>query len=317
MDAAPAPLIEPDGAPSEPATQVEWGPRARPAAAWGEPCPACGGAPPYGEEERVVRLPVTSPYVYAIGKVEARYPTLSIEKEFAQVAGRSVTAGQTDAQLFHTVLSAPENRHLARLVCWVLTVRDIETYILRPRDPADLALLVEAIRPSPSPMDLDVVIGVRGPIAPPDLCNGLTVPMVGFDQIYSFDRDSFIRAIPRSQEMTDPQFDAAAGEVLDAVLHIADNAGATDDHRALNYLAMRYPEVYRRTAERFASDFSLSGVDVRRSPLGAGRNVVDCIFSFTSRRAAFTEKTAVSVDVTDEFPFLVSAMAPYYDRVTH
>lgn len=261
-----------------------------------------------------VGVAAPSLYVYAIGKIEARYPRLSIEKEFAQVAGRVDTAGLTDDQVFYEILTAPENRHLARLLCWVLTVREIETYILLPRDPGDFSLLVEAIRPEPSPMDLDVVIGTRGPIASPELCNGLMIPVVAFNQIYSFDRGSLISAIPRLKSMTDKQFEAASSHVLNLILQVADNAGATDDHRALNYLAMRYPEIYRRTAEQFAEEFSLSGVDVRRSPLADARNVVDCIFSYTSRRSGFTEKVAVSVDVTDEFPFLVGGMSAYYDR---
>jgi hypothetical protein len=55
---------------------------------------------------------------------------------------------------------------------------------------------VGAIRPVPSPNDIDVVVGLRGPIAPPELCNGLMVPIVAFDQIYSFNRDALIRNIP-------------------------------------------------------------------------------------------------------------------------
>jgi PatG C-terminal len=253
-------------------------------------------------------------FVYAIGKIEARFPRLSIEKEFAQVAGRAETSGQTDNQVFYEILSAPENRHLSRLLCWVLTVREIETYILLPRDSADFSLLVEAIRPAPSPMDLDVVIGTRGPIAPPDLCNGLMLPIVAFNQIYSFDRDSLISAIPRLKSMSDEQFDAASTHVLDRILQVSDNAGGSDEHRALNYLAMRYPEIYRKTAQQFSAQCSLSGVDVRRSPLADARNIVDCIFSYTERRSGFTEKFAVSVDITDEFPFLVGGMSAYYDR---
>ncbi len=30
---------------------------------------------------------------------------------------------------------------------------------------------------------------------------------------------------------------------------MTDNAGATDEHRALNYLAMGYPAIYARAAE--------------------------------------------------------------------
>ncbi|GAA4630417.1 hypothetical protein GCM10023196_055700 [Actinoallomurus vinaceus] len=280
----------------------------------GGPCPSCassGTAEPADDHAGPV-VGLVPPHVYAIGRIEARFPRLSVEKEFAQVVGRSDSAGQTDAQLLQSVLS--EHRYLARMMCWVLLVREIETYILLPGDPVDLRLLVDAIRPDPGPLDLDVVIGRRGPVAPPDMCNGLTVPLVAVDQIYSFDRESFRRSIPKPDAMSDEQFAAVSAQVLDLILQVADNAGTTDDHRALNYLAMRYPEIYVRTARAFAEDFSLSGVDVRRSPLGGARTVVDCIFTYTSRRAGFTEKAAVSVDVTDELPFLVNRLSTYYDR---
>ena len=105
-------------------------------------------------------------YVYAIGRVEARFPNLAAEKEFAQATGRADTAGKTDQQTFHAVLSKRENRYLVRQLCWVLTIQGLETYLLAPRDPADIDLLVEAIRPAPSPNDIDVVIGMRGPDRP-------------------------------------------------------------------------------------------------------------------------------------------------------
>jgi hypothetical protein len=268
------------------------------------PCPTCAGA--------LASMPVY--YVYAIGRIEARFPRLSVEKEFAQAIGRAETAGQTDQEAFYKALSKPENRYLARQLCWVLTIQGLETYILHPRDPRDFDRLVEAIRPQPSPMDIDVVIGLRGPIATPELCNGLMVPIVVFDQVYSFDRDALIKAIPRPEKMTEKHFDAAAREVFDRILQMTDNAGATDDHRALNYLAMRYPGIYAKTAEEFARDFSLSGVDVLPSRLSGTRKIVDCIFAYTNRNTDFTEKFSVRCDVTEEFPFLVTKLSPYYDR---
>lgn len=30
------------------------------------------------------------------------------------------------------------------------------------------------------------------------------------------------------------------------IVQIADNAGATDEHRALNYLVVRYPRIYEK-----------------------------------------------------------------------
>ena len=255
-------------------------------------------------------------YVYAIGRIEARFPNLAAEKEFAQATGRADTAGYTNQQTFRAVLSKPENRYLVRQLCWVLSVQGLETYLLLPRDPADINLLVEAIRSTPSPNDIDVIIGMRGPIAPPEMCNGLMVPIVIFDQIYSFDRDALIKKIPHPKNTTDAKFRPAAEELFDRIMLLTDNAGATDEHRALNYLAMRYPAIYARTAEENALDFALTAVEVRLSPLSGTRNVVDVIFSYTNRTTDFTEKFYVRVDVTEEFPFLVAVMSPYYDRTT-
>jgi hypothetical protein len=253
-------------------------------------------------------------FVYAIGRVEVRFPNLSAEKEFVQATGRADTAGKTDQQTFHEVLSQRQNRYLVRQLCWVLTVQGLETYLLVPRDPADVEMLIDAVRPTPAPQDIDVVVGVRGPIAPPQMCNGLMVPIVVFDQIYSFGRDELIKAIPRPEKIKEERFGSAAEELFDRIMHMTDNAGATDEHRALNYLAMRYPPIYAKTAEEFAEDHSLTGVEVRPSALSSGRKIVEVIFSYTNRNTDFTEKFFVRVDVTEEFPFLVTKMSPYYER---
>ncbi|EIM96297.1 hypothetical protein WQE_34776 [Paraburkholderia hospita] len=246
--------------------------------------------------------------------MEARFPRPSVEKEFAQATGRADTNGQTDREAFHAVLSQRENRYLVRQLCWVLTIQGLETYLLQPRDPVDYDSLVEATRPAPSPLDIDAVIGLRGPLAPPEMCNGLMIPIVAFDQIYSFDREALIGAIPRPEKTAAKEFKAAAEELFDRVMQLTDNAGATDDHRALNYLAMRYPAIYTTVADAYARNASLTGVEVRPSRLSGTRKIVNVICSFTSRNNDFTEKFFVRVDVTEEFPFLVNKMSPYYDR---
>jgi hypothetical protein len=275
-------------------------------------CPTCGNS---GGGLDSSTNGVAIAYVYSIGRIEARFPNLAAEKEFAQASGRTDTAGKTDRQTFHAVLSKRENRYLIRQLCWVLTIQGLETYLLAPRDPADIDLLVEAIRPVPTSNDLDVVIGMRGPIASPETCNGLMVPIIVFDQIYSFNRDALIESIPRPPEQTtNDQFVPAAEELFSRIMQLTDNAGATDEHRALNYVAMRYPAIYARAAAEFGRAFSLTGVDVRQSPLSGTRNIVDVIFAYTNRNTDFTEKFFVRVDVTEEFPFLVTKMSPYYDR---
>ena len=253
-------------------------------------------------------------YIYAIGRIEARFPAISVEKEFAQATGRSDTKGLTDRQALQAVLSKAENRYLVRQLCFLLTIEGLETYILVPRDPADISLLVDALRPTPQPSDLDVVIGIQGPIAPPTMCNGLMVPIVVFDQIYSFDREALIKAIPRPDKTSAKEFAPAAEELFDRIMQMTDNAGATDENRALNYLAMRYQAIYAYAADAFARNASLSGVGVQASALSGTRNVVDVIFTYTNRNTDVDEKFCVRVDVTDEFPFLVTKLSPYYSR---
>jgi PatG Domain len=60
---------------------------------------------------------VPSAYIYALGRIEPRFPRLSAEKEYAQATGRAETAGLTDRQALQSVLSQPENRYLARQLC--------------------------------------------------------------------------------------------------------------------------------------------------------------------------------------------------------
>jgi hypothetical protein len=263
-------------------------------------------------------LPAPAPeFVYALGQIEPRFPSLAIEKEFAQAIGSTDNAGLTDRQTLKGALSERQNRYLARSLCWIFVIEGLETYILVPRDLADLELLVDAYRDEPRRDDLDVVIGVRGPIASPDKCNGLALPVVVFDQLYSFDRDSLIESIPKPDSVPDKQLDkfrSAAGGLFDQVLQIADNAGAIDDHRALNYLTVRYPQIYAATTEQFKRNFSFTGVEVVPSHLSGVRSIVDVVFSYRHRETDVIEKQFVRVDVTEQFPFLVTKMSPYYGR---
>jgi PatG Domain len=264
--------------------------------------------------------PVEYPAVYALGRVEPRFPTLAIEKEFAQATATISTEGRTDQQVLHDIVGRPEFRYLARQLCFVLTIQGLDTYVLRPRDSADMQSLVQAVRPEPSPTDQDLVIGVRGPVASPEACGGPMVPIVMFDQLYWFDRDSLVDAIPRPEGIAARQFKPAAAEVFDRLVQVVDNAGATPEHIALNYLAVRYPAVYARAAEEFARDFALTSVETRQSALGGVRSLIEVIFCYTNRNTDFTEKFITRVDVTLErpngpvFPFLHTKLSPYVEH---
>jgi hypothetical protein len=257
---------------------------------------------------------VRSMYIYALGRIEPRFPRLSMEKELAQATGRIDVVGLTDREALRSVLSQRQNRYLVRQICWVFTIEGLDTYILQPNDPSEYDQLVEALRPAPRPTDIDVIIGTRGPIATQEMCRGLEVPIVMFDQLYSFDVDALVKAISKPAKMEALRFKQASEELFWRIIQMADNTGASDEHRALNYLAVRYNEIYNRTAEAFAANSSLTAVEIRPSRLSGVRKIFDVIFLYTNRQTDVTEKYFVRVDVTEEFPFLVTKMSQYYDR---
>jgi hypothetical protein len=276
-------------------------------------CDATPAIPPPGQALNR-RVPPPPPWVYAIGNIEPRFPRISVEKEFAQAMGGAKTAGLTDRQALHEVLSAPHNGYLARQLCWVLMISGVETYLVMPRQPTDLGMLVAAVQPAVDGEKLDAVIGTKGQVAPPEMCNGLSLPILIFDQLYSFDRESLLSSIPVPHDVKPEEFSASAAEVLDRILSATDNAGSTDEHRALNYLALRYPGLYARVADCFARDFALTSIQGHPWPLSAARRIVEIRLAFTDRKNEFVEKYFVRVDVNDEFPFLLSKMAPYFDH---
>ncbi|MGW5366247.1 cyanobactin maturation protease PatG family protein [Actinopolymorpha pittospori] len=276
-----------------------------------EECHACSPGSP---GEHYSELLQTS-YVYALGQIDIRFPDVGVEKEFAQVIGRAEGSRRlTDRQLLHDVLTRPDNRYLTRQICFVFSVLGMDTYVLRPHDPLDYELLAEAVRPEPSPTDIDVVIGRRGPIAGPEVCNGLALPTVEIAQVYSFDSDSLVEALEKPKAMPTEDFVPAAKELLARIMQMTDNSGASPRHRAFNYLAVRYPTIYRKMFDAFVNDSSLTGLDVRPSGLDENGTLLDVIFAYTDRRTDVVEKFFVRVDTRYLFPYLVTKLSPYSDH---
>src|SRR4029079_13981028 len=107
-------------------------------------------------------MPISPSYVYSIGKVVARFPSRSIELELAQAIGRrsaEETKGLAHEEVIYRSLTDPNNRYIARQICYVLTIEGLETYILVPSYPLDIDRLAQAIRPIPGDLtDIDIII---------------------------------------------------------------------------------------------------------------------------------------------------------------
>src|SRR5215211_1458227 len=143
---------------------------------------------------------VNGSFVYVIGRIQPRFPNLSVKKECYQAIGLKEAVNKTDYELIRSALSQKQNRYLLRKMCWVLLVEGIETYIVRPSDPIGFDSLAESLRTEYNGIDSDVVIGRRGPIAPAEMCNGLMVPIVTFEQIHSLDMATLIKGVGKHKK---------------------------------------------------------------------------------------------------------------------
>jgi hypothetical protein len=267
---------------------------------------------------RGVGTPKPRQYVYAIGRIVPRFPSISIEREFQLIASDTDRRGRSDSQVFRDIVSAPENRYLCRKLCWVFLVLGLETFILVPRENHDVQLLLSTFADEHSSEKNDVLIGTKLGIAPEGMCGYLRLPIVVIDNIYSFLRKDFLDAIgPRAASEPDESAKASAqavAEVLDRVLQSTDNAGLSAGDRALNFLAIRYPALYQTVAARFNSNFSLAEISTKVSHLGPPREIVEVIFTFRQRQTGFFEQVSIHVDVTEEFPFVVRQITPYIEH---
>lgn len=253
-------------------------------------------------------------FVYAVGRLEARFTTLSVEKEFAQASGRAETADLRDAHTVQSVLLQPDNRYLARQLCFVFLIDSVEAYVIRPTDEFQLQDLVAALGRESDVTDLQVVVGTRGPVAPSNACNGLSLPFLDLQQIYLLSPSTIPANLPRKSSVADSDFRVKAIECVDQLLQLVANSGAGDEPRAINYLVARYPELYTRAIDAAFANCVLSGVQTRISRLAGARSIVSVIFSFTSSETAVLSKLFARVDVTEIFPFLVSPLSFYFDR---
>ena len=87
-----------------------------------------------------------------------------------------------------------------------------------------------------------------------------------------------------------------------------------DEHRAVNYLAMRYPAIYSLVIDNYGRDQSLQGVGISPVSTRSQRRLVDVTLRFVSRKTDVRELYAARVDVTGMFPFMVTPLRPVFEK---
>ncbi|NER35331.1 MAG: hypothetical protein F6J93_15220 [Oscillatoria sp. SIO1A7] len=272
--------------------------------------------------------PMFSGYIYALGTVSARFPSLSLEKEYIQaeaaVALEKNLGAMTPRQKMYAVFTyqTPKRkreryRYIAQQMCWLFSIESIESYILQPSTEEQLSELIDMLdKPfGTPPMDVDVVVGVRGPVAPPQTCGGMQLPLVRLYNTYSFPVGRLVENLPKPQNMDENEFQTLVTQVFYMTMQLADNMGNMDEHRALNYVILQYENMYVMVAEQAQRNCSLTDVQVQRSPLSDPlMPIMDVIFSFTNNADKTVTNFFTEVDVTGMYPFLNQPIQPYYRK---
>lgn len=250
-------------------------------------------------------------FVYAIGKFDVRFPSLGIEREFQQREARlesRIPAGASRGARTRAVLEA--NSHLARNVCYAFTISGLPSYVVLPTSVQQAPELLQVIEHMDDSEHWCVLVGRRGPIAQPTNSAGIMAPIVACDQLYSFSMDEWADSL---NELVEPAlkvrkvareiFTTGARELFGQITRSTENIGATQAHRALNYVLMQHPGVFLAAAERSGRQ-RLQKVETRLI-LGLGlREQVAVIATFVEVTTGVTERLFTRIDVTEEWPFV-------------
>ncbi len=251
-------------------------------------------------------------YVYAFGILRPIFPDLSVEQEFRYAVDLVPGTSETS---YHKVFTWEHGQffYIAENCCWLLEIGGVDTYLLQPRSLRELHDLVDAVPPDNEiEPRMTVVIGLIGPVAPPELC-GFELPVVLVNQIYHFKLDELVGEI----EGGDPPMTKISREAIVGVLRTLElkpNPGDTDIERALNYVALRYREVYEKVGELCTGDgagWFLSDVRTEPGEVQGTRRIIDVVFELQRRNSEEVIFYYCGVDVTGLFPFLKSALRLY------
>lgn len=257
--------------------------------------------------------------VYALGKLDVRFPSVGIEREFQQrerslVASRSEQPTTRRGDRLRAVLKM--NEHLARSVCFVLSVGGIPVYSVIPTSSNNANQLIDALARVDEPDGWDMVVGRAGQMSPPTECAGLLVQRVACDAFYSFTLGELIDqlvsqatpALKNTKGKSPGKTEDLARDFFMRVATSLENTGVLDTHRALNYLLVQHPGLYVAAIQR-AETSILDSIETRTGLATVGRRVITVVLTFIDRVSGVPERLFTRVDVTEEWPFLADSLS--------
>jgi hypothetical protein len=262
--------------------------------------------------------------VYAVGRLSSVIPTIGIEKGLAQITAGAHQGDQVEVDLLQRVLSSPDTAWVGRYLCWGFASEGLDTFIVLPRDDADVARLAEVLPPAEREEVVHVVVGRTVPSPPNWPCAASGLPAVQADRVWAFTLQEFASAMPENEASGGEQPAAASNNTdraeFEAVVHgvflrltrSPGNHGFAPEHVARNFVACEYRGLYAAVRQAQREGKNLLGIDAQHSH-SADRSVVSVRPTFRHPRTDITERLQCFVDVTEaSFPFLITGLQLVY-----
>ncbi|MDP4486903.1 hypothetical protein QDG88_02920 [Pseudoalteromonas piscicida] len=264
-------------------------------------------------------------FVYAVGVINAQFPTLNLEKELYQnsLMGNQETQlpmlenvnddialqrlnrnKQLNQELFKG-LSLGKNRYIARSMKWVLDNRYIEQLytLLIPTDELLTQCITALDRTTNSETGQVVIIG--------EMHSPNTVLVSAIIPVMVLPFGEVLHGVKANND----QFQNLVTEITS--LNIS--RGNSDATRALNYVLYNNPAIYQQSFHLYyqsrqdgpnPNGYQLINVDVNVSNSG-DRVAADVIFVYQGINTGAMQFWRSRVDVTGEYPFVVSNWEQY------
>jgi hypothetical protein len=255
-------------------------------------------------------------FIYSLGKLDIRFPSIGIEREFQQRERHLSPEKQEQLinrgeRLSTVLLSTP---HLSRSVCFVHSIGGIPAYSIVPTSSEILNHLIDALRHVDDHEAWILTIGRAGPMAKPNTCGGLLIQMLGCDAFYCFTLSDFVRELSskvepalKREKIKEDLFSSIAKELFLRIASSLENMGGLDQHRALNYMLVQHPAPFVEVAKR-AGTAVLDCIETRINITPGTRRIVTIIFTFIDKVTGVPERLFTRIDVTEEWPFVADAL---------
>ncbi|RFS26221.1 hypothetical protein DVR12_00065 [Chitinophaga silvatica] len=265
----------------------------------------------------------TKQFIYVSGDIIPRFPSLSLENEFYQVAVTDpVDLHLPFSLIAFKYLREPRNLYIARELNWIFQVYGfLDMYAIKVTTNRQLSELIESLAPRPNEMVYDILIGEKMP-GYLKVRSSQQLQYVMIKQLYEISATDYVKGIIKAIQKsglvdarTDNDLSEQAADIFSNALQLIKKNGDDEKSRAMNFIVLRYMDFYLETwALQYKNKdaFQLQRVSENPVEVYGQMKIVTIIFTYQSKVSAATVHYSVTVDVSTEFPFIVVPWAKYY-----